>query len=357
MPGREARRSFEHMRAGASGEPSEGTQLFEFLEKQAGRILRTWEERVRSIPAAGRLAEPALRDHVPELLARMAEVVRGAPEGGEVSLGNLPDLHAVDRLSAGFDVRAVVRELAVLRQVTLELWLGEAGGDPTERLAEVQRFDAVLDDVITVSLERYAAARQHALLALDRASAAALATAELEPLLASLLRILLEVTPAHAGRSCSRRATGSWCARRRGSGPRRSRARACGWARASPVRPRRRARRSTRSTPTTRRRSAPRCAARRSAPCTRCRSSRAADLLGVLCVASASPQAFSAEDAWVIRAVAERTTAVILQADLGARERAARGEDARARAGRGAALHRLPGPARRSSASTATRSA
>jgi PAS domain S-box-containing protein len=311
------------MRAGASEEPSEGTRLFEFLEKQAGRILRTWEERVRSIPAAGHLAQPALRDHVPELLARMAEVVHGAPEGGEVSLGDLPDLHAVDRLSAGFDVRAVVRELTVLRQVTLELWQSEAGGDPVERLAEVQRFDAVLDDVITVSLERYAAARQHALLALDRASAAALATAELEPLLASLLRILLEVTPAHAGafllasgdELVVRAAEGLWAealagARLRGDEGVAGRA-AASRAPVDAIDP-------DDATPLG--------AALRGTPLRAVYAVplvAGGDLLGVLCVASASPQAFSAEDAWVIRAVAERTTAVILQADLRARERAA----------------------------------
>jgi PAS domain S-box-containing protein len=171
--------------------------LSDFLRGHREEILAEWERSIREAPAARQLSSPALRDHVPALLERIGEIVRETDGPRDVSLEDLPDLHALDRLESGFDLHAATSELAVLRGVTLALWAPHAAGrDPTAVVREVRSFDETLDEILVRSVQRHARARERTLVALDRVSSAALGTGDLDRFLPRLLEVLLETTAA-----------------------------------------------------------------------------------------------------------------------------------------------------------------
>jgi hypothetical protein len=82
---------------------NDGIQLCAFIQAHREDILMEWERRVRAFPAAERLSSPALRDHVPLLLERICDFVQSVHTGQPGRLEDLPDLHALERLEAGFD--------------------------------------------------------------------------------------------------------------------------------------------------------------------------------------------------------------------------------------------------------------
>jgi PAS domain S-box-containing protein len=169
--------------------------LGEFLREHHEDILARWELAVRALPEAQPLPAPALRDHVPLLLEKIAEILHAGDEPRPVTLGDLPDLHALDRLAEGFDLRSAIAELSLLRSVTLELWNEPAAPCAAAAVIhEVSRFNKAIDEIIARSVERYARARARTLVALDRVSSAALGTGDLEQFLPRLLNVLLETT-------------------------------------------------------------------------------------------------------------------------------------------------------------------
>jgi PAS domain S-box-containing protein len=175
--------------------PDEPARLGDFLQQRHEEILALWEQALRALPAARPLSSSTLRDHIPLLLERVAEIVRTVHEPGSVALDDLADLHALDRLETGFDLGGAARELSLLRDVALELWEPYAAGrDACEAVREVRRFDAALDVVVERSVERYARARERTLVALDQVSSAALGSGDLEHFLPRLLEVVLTTT-------------------------------------------------------------------------------------------------------------------------------------------------------------------
>ena len=172
-------------------------RLCDFLDTCRHTILAQWELLLRRTPEAQPLSEPALRDHIPQLLDRIAEVVRSLHTGVQASLENLPALHALQRLDIGFDLRTVVQELAALRKTILQLYRPHAEGRSAVSVTEeVERLNEAIDEVIEKSVAAYAKARERTLVALDRISASALGTGDLKTFLPKLLAVLLETTEA-----------------------------------------------------------------------------------------------------------------------------------------------------------------
>jgi PAS domain S-box-containing protein len=170
-------------------------RLCDFLAAQQEEIIARWERAVRRLPGAQPLSAPTLRDHIPEILARISDIVRTVHEPHPVSLDSLPDLHARERLATGFDLRAAATELSMLRDVALELWRPLVASRPADVvLDEVRKFDQTVDEVVARSVDAYARARERTLGALDRVSSAALGTGDLEEFLPRLLEVLLETT-------------------------------------------------------------------------------------------------------------------------------------------------------------------
>ncbi|HEX8702706.1 MAG TPA: PAS domain S-box protein [Myxococcaceae bacterium] len=172
----------------------ESIRLSDFIQERQPLIMAEWERRARALPAAEHLRQAALRDHIPQLLERIARVVEGIYTGRQESLLELPDRHALERLEEGYALRTVAEELSALRDVILELWEQEVAGAISVR--EVRLLDQAIDEAIAASAARFAEARERTLRALDRVSSAALGTGDLSTFLPQLMTVLLETVAA-----------------------------------------------------------------------------------------------------------------------------------------------------------------
>jgi len=173
-----------------SGPPQ--SHLSDFLRHRQGEIVADWTGRVRSLSPTLELSDAAIIDHLPAILARIADVVASFQRAQSVSLGKLPEHHAVDRLGRGFDLDQIVIEYSLLRRCILDRWKTEIG--PTIDLGELGNLDTAFDESIRLSTVRYAQAREKLLKALDRVSEAALGSGDVESFLDDLLRATLDGT-------------------------------------------------------------------------------------------------------------------------------------------------------------------
>jgi PAS domain S-box-containing protein len=168
-------------------------RLAEFLLTHREAILEAWEGEVRCLPVAASLSKVALRDHLPLLLECIAALMK-RPREVEVAagLGSVPDIHALERLGEGFDLRQVVMEYRLLRRCVVRLWTAQGPQDSWEAIT---LFHEAVDEAITGSVDRYMRERQRALQALDHISAAAIGSPNLATFLPRLLQVLRETMP------------------------------------------------------------------------------------------------------------------------------------------------------------------
>jgi PAS domain S-box-containing protein len=175
--------------------PIEVTGLSARLQELTPEILADWEREVRALPAARGLARPLLVDHMPDLLVQITQMASALaqnriPRPPEHTV----DLHAIERLSVGFDLREVVAEYAVLRAtITRHLYQMQSASDLPLALAIL---DQAIDASIAASVDRFTSAQERTLKALDRIATASLESKSLDELLHRLLRIFLEVADA-----------------------------------------------------------------------------------------------------------------------------------------------------------------
>jgi signal transduction histidine kinase len=124
------------------------SDLARSLDAAKETIMERWLEAVRrgGLPSAQHLAEPRLRDHVPDLLTRVVAAVADRKTQGVEAEGQE---HGHQRFGTGYDITEVVRELALLREVLLdqveELADGEPGLSRSEEREVRRRILAVLD--------------------------------------------------------------------------------------------------------------------------------------------------------------------------------------------------------------------
>jgi signal transduction histidine kinase len=145
-------------------------RLADFILSNVEPILAEWEIFARSIGAGEHLDQLALRDHAAQILQATARDMKSAQTGaqrdqkskGEKPHGKDSDaldgasgLHAVDRLSLGFDMLEVMSEYRALRASVLRLW-HESGPSPDERdVDDLTRFDESIDQSLAKAATSY----------------------------------------------------------------------------------------------------------------------------------------------------------------------------------------------------------
>lgn len=143
----------------AHQQAEEAPRLDSFIAERREDILLAWERRAReAVAAAQDLNEPALRNHLPKLLVWISDLIRTAHSGGVATPGALPELHAEFRIQSGYALVEVARELALLRQIILEVW--ESNGRPAVEVKEALRLNEAIDLLMTRSVQTMAAAEQ-----------------------------------------------------------------------------------------------------------------------------------------------------------------------------------------------------
>jgi PAS domain S-box-containing protein len=170
-------------------------RLCDFIRGQRARILEEWAHEACLLPETRGLSRPQLLNHLPQLLDRIANVVETVHTGEHRTLEEFPEVHALDRLDAGFDLEHVANEYALLRACILRLYSEHVGERNTGVLVrEMLRFNQTFDVAVSTAVARYARTRERTLVALDRLSEAALGTEDLDTFLPRLLRVIQEST-------------------------------------------------------------------------------------------------------------------------------------------------------------------
>lgn len=144
-------------------------RLADFILSNIEPILAEWEIFARSIGAGEHLDQLALRDHAGQILqatARDMTLPQTAAEQAKKSKGldhpqendaldGASKLHAVDRLTLGFDLLEVMSEYRALRASVLRLW-HESSPDPEDRdVDDLTRFNESIDQSITKAVASY----------------------------------------------------------------------------------------------------------------------------------------------------------------------------------------------------------
>src|SRR5215468_10755617 len=121
--------------------------LGDFIRDRQQDVLTEWLAEVRSLPIASALDRPALIDHVPDVLDRIAAMADC------LSRGEVPeppkreaDLHAKVRLEEGFDLPQVVSEFMILRDCITRLW--EQSVVNPSHLDELRLVNKAIDNAV-----------------------------------------------------------------------------------------------------------------------------------------------------------------------------------------------------------------
>ena len=146
-----------------------GIRLSEFLRAHREQILDLWERDVRELPKARPLERPFLRDHLPELLDRIAQLCAERETRGisPAPPRRAAEIHAFTRLDQGFDLGEVALEYSLLRKRILQVLEEQPGPLPRGALPFLNEC---LDRAVALALEAYARFQQRTLTALDRIS-------------------------------------------------------------------------------------------------------------------------------------------------------------------------------------------
>ena len=150
--------------AGWEGYGGPMSELAELLDVQRGEIVAEWRERVLATLAPESMDQTLLIDSLPVFLTLIAEALRSqgmARQSGEaVRLFAIPAEHGVQRLHLGYEIGAMVREYAVLRDVVFDI------AEQTQRpfaTWELRAFSTYLIDAIAEAASHYGRARDEQL--------------------------------------------------------------------------------------------------------------------------------------------------------------------------------------------------
>ena len=129
-------------------------------------IVRTWTEKVtadRRVSSDERLSYLQLVDHIPQIVEELHEAL-GAGSGERLVLTEGRE-HGRQRWRQGYELKEVVRELALLRATLVEFiehYRGALPPRPPEELARsFHRINVFMDDEIYRTVEAYLDASQH----------------------------------------------------------------------------------------------------------------------------------------------------------------------------------------------------
>ncbi|HUQ02447.1 MAG TPA: sensor histidine kinase [Kofleriaceae bacterium] len=117
-------------------------------------IVAAWMERVEELPSAAGKSYGVLRDHVPEIVDHLADVLEQDRASGDAALDRLAGAHAVLRHREGYDLRQIVLEYQMLRQTILTMY-NSTNPPLTSTLVPIAHLDRSLDEAIGDAVDRF----------------------------------------------------------------------------------------------------------------------------------------------------------------------------------------------------------
>ncbi|MDR3636423.1 MAG: RsbRD N-terminal domain-containing protein, partial [Isosphaeraceae bacterium] len=136
---------------------SEPALLADHIDQQTDEILAVWRasvNRVGDVPEAGKLAYDEFIDHVPQILDRIADRLRG--QSSETA--HPAQEHGTHRWRQGYDIAEIVKELGHLRTALCRStanFARDSGWDLTQLETAYQAIHTGLDDVTAESIRQY----------------------------------------------------------------------------------------------------------------------------------------------------------------------------------------------------------
>ena len=170
-----------------------GRELAAFLRERREEIIERWTAWARTLSPAERLPHEKLVDHIPRIVDRIAEMAEALAAGQPVRPPQQEsDLHALVRLEEGFDLADVITEYSILRECIQEV----SSSVPDLIPDDVRVLNRAIDEATRATVRRFADASQRTIKALDRISTLGLGRLTLQQILDELLAILMQTSPA-----------------------------------------------------------------------------------------------------------------------------------------------------------------
>jgi signal transduction histidine kinase len=150
-------------------------RLPEFIETHLEAIMSDWEAFARSIWPGGPVSRLVLRNHAIEMLLAISRDIRssqtdiqqadkskGLGEGGPTQRGENSDrintashMHALSRVSSGFELSGLVAEYRALRASVTKLWIQSEPHPDPHHLQDIIRFNEGIDQLLAESVTSY----------------------------------------------------------------------------------------------------------------------------------------------------------------------------------------------------------
>lgn len=142
-------------------------KLSDFIRANLEEILTEWEEFASSLGPLEDANKAELRDHAAELLRVIAldiDTAQAEQESIDKSQGKAPreakdtaaEIHAADRVAAGFTSEHVMAEFRALRSSVLRIWAAKNEITSTAEIQDMIRFNEAIDQAQSESMARYA---------------------------------------------------------------------------------------------------------------------------------------------------------------------------------------------------------
>jgi signal transduction histidine kinase len=137
--------------------------LTAFIRQHRNAIVDEWLSRAVKLPNAQTLAPPALWDHVPDILDRLADAVDRRDDTA-AALDNLPEQHASLRFRQGYDLRQLIAEYRLLREVIMQMYAerGDMSAESRPKMQSLTVLNEDLDRAISEAVDHYALERDQA---------------------------------------------------------------------------------------------------------------------------------------------------------------------------------------------------
>lgn len=142
-------------------------KLSNFILANLETILQEWEDFAATLEPLADADKIELRDHAGAILNVVAadldtsqalheSIAKSKGLGPQASSDTAAELHAADRLAAGFSGEQVMAEYRALRSSVLRLWAGQVHTTTADDLRDMVRFNEAIDQAQTESMARYA---------------------------------------------------------------------------------------------------------------------------------------------------------------------------------------------------------
>ncbi len=142
-------------------------RLADFLRERSSDIVSEWESFAATLtPASDGMSPLALRDHIQEILAFIADDIVAPQTGAEQVLKSrgekakslqtsIAETHAALRLAGGFNIDQMVSEYRALRASVIKLWSAENTEPKRADLVDLTRFNESIDQTLAESVSHY----------------------------------------------------------------------------------------------------------------------------------------------------------------------------------------------------------